>query len=233
MRIRAALLAAATTIVLILVLGTTWARDNLTEGSFALQTRLGIIGQMQFQVWDLPSEIRGATVARLVVLVLLTAVLGGIAGRARPAAAFLGGWAALLGASVISAGVYSLFLDDRFDIRPGSDALDEFGLTASFGTPTGLWLGWLVGLAVMLGSLGQDRHRAPRRDTRPAPPTGSWPPPPPPPGPHPGDAPFGGDAPGAPTGPGSQASPGGPGAPVIGPPPDPDRTQVFGEPPAR
>lgn len=246
MAIKSALLAAITTVVLVLALGNGWARDLATDGGrFALQTRTTVTGQLDFRVWDMPSEIRTATSVRLVLLVLLAAVLGGIVGRSRPLAAFVGGWGAFLAASVVSAGVYGLVVDDRF-VRPGSDAVDSFSATASFGAPLGIWLGWLVGLAVLLGSLGKGQPKPATRTPRP--PTASWDTPPRAGAPWP-DAPRSDapqpdaaptwDRPPDPTGtPPSGTGPSSPpvpppssGSPVIGTPPD--RTQVFGEPPAR
>lgn len=213
MAIRSGLLAGITTVLLVLVLGNERVIEEARGGGdLAFQTRTSVTGQLGFQVWDLPSEIRTATVVRLVLLVGLTVVLGAIAGRARPLAAFVGGWSAFLVAAVVSAGVYGLVVDDRFVARPGADTIDSFTVTASFGTAPGMWLGWLVGLAVLVGSLGQDRRSRPA----PSPPPGpSWGAPAPPPPWEQQPAP-----PAAPSPP--------PAGPVIGAPPD--RTQVYGQP---
>jgi hypothetical protein len=248
MAIKSALFSALTTIVLILAFGNDWMIDKAAEGGdFARQTRLSVTSQLGFQFWDQPSDLRAGTIVRLLLLIVLAALFGGIVGRARPAAAFIGGWSAFLAASVVSAGVYALVVDEDFVSRPGSDTVDSFTLTASFGTSLGMWLGWLVGLAVLLGSLGRGQ---PKADTgRPAPAPGAWGSSPPvtsydPPAapyqpsgydqpggyaaPAPGGVP---DAPQASPPPAPAPPPPAPGGPVIGSPPD--RTQVFGEPPAR
>ncbi|HEX7136038.1 MAG TPA: hypothetical protein VF228_25890 [Iamia sp.] len=241
MSIKSALYSAVTTVVLLLVLGNGWSVRKLTdEGDFALQTRFSVANQLDFQFWEQPDEPQTGTAVRLLLLIVLAAVLGGIVGRARPAAAFIGGWGAFLAASVVSAGIFGLIVDEDFIGRPGTDSVDTFTLTASFGTSMGMWLGWLIGLAVLLGSFGRGQ---PKVDTgRPAP--GNWSSSPPPaafdapaapyqPGGYGGAAPVGGpDAPpAAPPQPGTAPPPPAPGGPVIGSPPD--RTQVFGEPPAR
>ena len=225
MSIKSGLFAAITTVVLMLALGNEWVFERSFDADFAQTTRGSISSQLRFQLGELPSEIRGATILRLLLLVVLTAVLGGIVGRARPAAAFVGGWGAFLAASVVSGGVYGLVADEQFVARPGADTVDTFTSVASVGTSLGMWLGWLVGLAVLLGSFGKGQ---PKPATAPPPPSGSWGAPPapaweqpPPPAPPAWDQPAH---------PAPQASPP-PGGPVIGAPPD--RTQVFGEPPAR
>lgn len=231
MSIKSGLFAAITTVVLMLALGNTWVVEKSFDAGFAQDTRLGISGSLRFQVGELPSEIRGTTIVRLVLLILLTAVLGGIVGRARPLAAFVGGWGAFLAASVVSAGVYGLLLDDRFVGRPGADTVDTFTSVASSGTPLGMWLGWLVGLAVLLGSFGKGQPK-PATAYAPPPPAGSWgaPPAPAPQSwdqpPPPAPAPPAWDQPAAPAPPASP--PPASGGPVIGAPPD--RTQIYGEP---
>lgn len=224
MSIRSGLLAALTTIVLTLVLGNVRVvRQTHDGGEFAALARGSITGNLRWQVWELPSQERGAVIVHLVALVLLAAVLGAIVGRARPLAAFVGGWGAFLAAAMVSSGVYGIVVDDIFTGRPpDEDVIDTFTATASFGTALGMWLGWLVGLAVMLGSFGADRTT---RSAPPAPPPGGW-------GSPGGDpqaptsSPFG-PAAAPPPPPPATPSPGG--GPVIGTPPD--RTQVFGEPP--
>ncbi|QYG91632.1 hypothetical protein HC251_03715 [Iamia sp. SCSIO 61187] len=225
MSIKSGLFAAITTIVVMLVLGNGWvARRAGDGGDFAALTRQSIAGRLRWQVWDAPSGVQGATIAYLLSFIVVTAVLGAIVGRARPLAAFVGGWGAFLAASVVSSGVYGLVVDDRFAPRPGDDVIDTFSFNASPGAVVGMWLGWLVGLAVMLGSLGADRR------SRPAPPAGGW---------GGGPAYDPGHDPQAPEpspfGPATAPPPPPPapstGGPVIGTPPD--RTQVFGEPPPR
>jgi hypothetical protein len=230
MSIKSALFAAITTVVLILALGNEWAVEQARDaGETAIQTRASIVGQLRFQFWELPSEIRGPSVVHLVLLVVLAAVFGGIVGRARPLAAFIGGWSAFLAAAVVSAGVYGLILDDRYGGYSGSGSIDTFTGSASIGASLGMWLGWLVGLAVMLGSLGGDRAKTGGAGVGAGAPPAAWTPPPnpagsfdPPPAPH---------HPGGSVAPPAAPAPPAPGGPVIGTPPD--RTQVFGEPPAR
>lgn len=226
MSIKSGLFAGITTVVLILVLGNSWMRDRAADGDVAEVTRQSIVGQLQFQVWDQPSEIRTAMAVRLVLLVVLAVVFGAIVGRARPAAAFIGGWSAFLAAAVVSGGVYSLVVDDRYAGIGGEDTIDSFTTTAVFGAPIGMYLGWLVGLAVLLGSFGKGQPRVDTAPPGPAP--AAWPPPADPYAP-PVAAPFGaaGDPGPAPAPPPPPPA----GGPVIGTPPD--RTQVFGEPPAR
>jgi hypothetical protein len=237
MSIKSALFAAITTVVLTLVLGNQWVVERAADGEYASQTRLSITNQLRFQFWDLPSDIRGATVVRLVMLVVLAAVFGGIVGRSRPLAAFVGGWSAFLAASVVSAGIYAVVVGERFSGGPGSDLVDRFTATAAAGTSLGMWFGWLVGIAVLLGSLGKGQPQVDRGRGAPVPPSTAWSPPPgsaesqyPPPSYDPPPAYDPGGSYGAPA-PAPAPPPADPGGPQIGAPPD--RTQVFGQPPHR
>jgi hypothetical protein len=238
MSIKSGVLAAVTSLVLMLALGNEWVVERAFDGDLAVQTRSSVTGSLRWQIWELPSGMRGAVAGHLVALVVLTFVLGGIAGRSRGLTAFLGGWAAFLAASVVSLGIYGLIIDDDF-IDQGTDVIDQFTGSAGFGAPLGMWLGWLIGLAVLIGSKAPASAAA--GAAPPAPPPPSWPPssgqdpvpftaPPTPysptgpqaagPAPEPAPAappPFA-EAP--PT-----AAPPSPGGPVIGPPPD--RTQVY------
>jgi hypothetical protein len=239
MSFRSALLASITSIVLMLALGNEWVFEKALDGDFARETRASVTGSLRWQIWEVPSDLRAATGVHLLVLVVLTFVLGGLAGRSGRVAAFFGGWAAFLAASVISLGVYALVLGENFSAY--EDVVDRFTASAGFGAPLGMWLGWLVGLAVMIGARAPVATRAapPVPGAGPGAPPASWPPnagydpnpvaAPPPPynatgpsaaGPPPTAAP-------APPPP-SPPPPPPPGGPLIGPPPD--RTQVYGDP---
>ena len=80
MSIKSALFAAITTVVLILALGNEWMVEQATEGDFARLTRINVVSQLQFQFWDMPSDFRFPTVVRLILLIVLAAVFGGIVG---------------------------------------------------------------------------------------------------------------------------------------------------------
>lgn len=246
MSIKSAVFAAITSVVLMLALGNEWVFENALEGDFATQTRSSVSGSLRWQVWDVQSDVRGATVVHLLVLVALTFVLGGIAGRSRGLTALLGGWGAFLAASVVSLGVYGLVLDEDY-LGGSDDIVDTFSGAAGFGAPLGIWLGWLVGLAVLLGSKAPETTRPGPSHVPPAAPPPGWTSGPgtepapfsapaqaySPTGPHaagpvsapppaaPADPPPFPDAPTVPP----AAPPPAPGGPVIGPPPD--RTQVY------
>ncbi len=228
MAIKSGIFSVITGIVLILLLGNPPVGENLPDSQIAIaSTRIN-----GFFFWDLgklSGTFKTAQIVSLLVFLAAVFVLGAIAGRARPLAAFFGGWGAAIGAAAIATIVYSLIVgSDGFYGGPGSDLLDRAYLAASDGAGVMVVLGWLFGIAVMLGSFGKNQPRvqpgAP--GAYPPPPGPTWdpgpaaPPPsavPPPAAPLPSPTP----PPAAPVPP--------PAGPQIGPPPD--RTQVYGQPP--
>ncbi len=253
MSIKSGLLAALVTVILILAFGNDWAAEKVQEadGSTAF-TQAAVVIPLHWGD-EIQDGGTGATIGRLVVMVLLTVVLGAIAGRARPLAAFVGGWGAFLMATVVSMGLYAFMAEEGssdsnvgFFFGAGADGLDQFTATSIFGAPSGLFLGWLVGLAVMVGSLQRESAATLPPSAWEQPPSGSPFAPAPPGGPHGAPASYGnpappgtesspfGTPPGPPPAPATAAPPPHPGAPpadgpVIGTPPD--RTQVQGQPP--
>ncbi len=233
MSVKSGLFGAITTVVLILVLGNRWTVDNVAGRDPAPQATGQIIG---FFGWDPDSvfgELRAATYVSLAVLVVAVFVLGGLAGRARPLAAFVGGWGAAIGAAAIASIVFALVAGDRLAFAPSGKLLDRIYLSVSSGTGAMATVGWLVGLAVLLGSFGAKQPKlvhpgasapapypaagGPVGGPAPfdAPPVGAYPSPPGTP------EPFGAPAsPGAPEPFGAPASPGAP-EPVATPAPGP------------
>ncbi len=160
---KSALFSGLTALVLILALGNPPVSDELVgNGSTdtAALTRSALASPLRWDP-DMPSELLGPTVLRLVVLVLAAALLGGIAGRARPLAALVGGWGAAFGALALSGVTFALVADERYNpaVLPGSDTLDQITAGARAGSGLAFWLGWLFGLAVLLGSFGKKQPK--------------------------------------------------------------------------
>lgn len=240
MAIRSGIFGAITAVVLTLLAGNRWVIDNLPSGGPAPNATRSVAA---FFSWD-PDRVfrdfRVATYVALVVFILATALLGAAAGRARPLAAFVGGWGAAVGAGAVSGIVFSLVAGEAASFQARGELVDRAYTSATNGTGPMIILGWLVGLAVLLGSFGAKQPKAapsagqapppgpPVADPYPPAPPVSHPYPPAPPPPGPG-APVEGPTPTygtpAPTAPPAPPPPG----PSIGPPPD--RTQVYGRPP--
>lgn len=158
MSLKSALFSALTAVVLIFGLGNrplTDAVQDRSGGAFGLTSRAVV----SFYTWDpgrLPDELTGPTVVSLVAFVALAALLGGLAGRARPLAAFIGGWGAAVLAMVVASGLFTLTADEQLfgSFARSSNALDRMTAGLGRGAAPGLWTGWVIGLAVLLGSLG-------------------------------------------------------------------------------
>lgn len=253
MSLKSALFAAVTAVVLIGVLGNPPISEAVNERSVRDAGGLagrGVVGPYSWDLSGLPDDLGRPTVAGLVAFVVLVALLGGLAGRARPVAAFVGGWGAAVLAMALAGGVFALLTDDRFYGDPdGINVLDRVTVGMGRGGAPGVWTGWLIGLAVMLGSLGgKERQATPASAAAsapawtPGPPPGaggpayppapvapSWAPPAgalsPDPTPHVASSPFASrEAPAPdpidePQGPGSASAPPGREAPLVGPPP--------------
>ena len=172
--VRSGLYAGLTTVLVILLLGNRWVYEGATSSTFANRTRSSISFYLQFGLWDLTPDQRPPAIARLVVLVALAALLGAAVGGTRPITAFVGGWAAFLAASVISAGVYGLVFDESIPEEPAVerglvDTVTSFGALA--GTPLGFWVGWVVGLAVLRATRDEREAATGPATTRPVPAT--------------------------------------------------------------
>lgn len=162
-----ALLSGATGLLLIVLLGNPPVSREVFERRGDVPDV--IVDVFAFPRWDLdrlPDEVTGPTVVRLLLFIVVVAILGGLAGTGSRVAAFVGGWAASFLAAALASGAYFVSLDERYGGRPGQGVLDRF--TQGMGTSTafGLWTGWIVGVAVLVGSL---LHR-PRHDAPPPPP---------------------------------------------------------------
>ncbi len=153
MSLRSALAGAVTTAVLIGALGSPAvadiARDADSE-AFA-GTITGFAG------WEVADGTRRDVVAgvalRLGLCLVLATVLCAVAGRSRSrAAAFLGGWGALVvAAGLAGAASHAYMVAVPLDGRSGSDTYLD-GLTAAVDAAAAfaLWTGWLVGAAAAL-----------------------------------------------------------------------------------
>ncbi|HEU5149173.1 MAG TPA: hypothetical protein VFU19_01680 [Iamia sp.] len=167
MSIKSGLYAGVATIIVVLALGNQWSYENAVSGTFAGQTRNTISFYLRFEVWNLNPDLRAAAVVRLILLVVLTALLGVFVGGGRPAAAFIGGWTSFLAASVVSAGVYGLVADEETLGVAAPDTVDTFTRVSAVGAPLGIFVGWVVGLAVLRATL-DERQEA--EEAAPAPP---------------------------------------------------------------
>lgn len=170
-------------------------------------------------------RVQAATYVAHAVFVLAVFVLGAATGRARPLAAFVGGWGASMGAMAVSGIAFAIVAgDDAF--LSGDGFVDRAYSVAAFRPGPMVAVGWLFGIAVLLGSFGAEQPKvAPAGGGYTPPPSSSagpppsWEPPSAAPAPPPPAA--------APPPPAPAAPPAG--GPSIGPPPD--RTQVYGQPP--
>lgn len=185
----------ATAAILVAGLGNPATLDAAREleretGSHLLADVAGFVG------WDLSGiadERAWGVVIQLAALVVLTGLLAAVAGRARSrAAAFLGGWGAIVGAAALAGIARHVYLQAVVapEAAPAAPYLDGLAARAEAGAAFGLWTGWLVGLAVVATVRPTPVPRpgaAPRgapapvagRPTAPLPPPGTaaWPPP--------------------------------------------------------
>jgi hypothetical protein len=137
MSIKSGMLAGLVTVILILAFGNNWVAETVqdAEGSTAF-TQAAVVIPLHWgdQIQDGGT---GANLGRLLVLVVLTSVLGAFVGRARPLAAFFGGWGIFLAASVVSMGLYAFMAEDgssdssiSFFLGGGGEGVDKFTTTA-------------------------------------------------------------------------------------------------------
>jgi hypothetical protein len=152
MAMRCALAGAITTVAVIVALGNPSAVDAAREAD---HTTLGRT-LAEFATWDLadlPGDAVGAVALRLGLTLILVALLCGVAGRSRSrAAAFVGGWGAMVVAAAVAGAVtyayqVAVVLDGQ-TLDPSY--LGGMARAANDGAAFGLWTGWLVGLAVAL-----------------------------------------------------------------------------------
>jgi hypothetical protein len=149
---RSGLYAGLTLGLMMLVLGNGWVVDRLRSGEYGLKPRTAVAEQLEWQLWRLDSDFRSFALLRLILLIVLTVGLGAIVGRARPAAAFVGGWAIFLFASIVSSGLAGETVKEGMMAQQGMDPVDQFSHIGQTGTSLGVGLGWLIGLAVLYGS---------------------------------------------------------------------------------
>ncbi len=153
MSVRTALVGAATTVILVAGLGSPPAQDAAREAdaSVLLHTVTVI---PSWDVADAPGDVIGGVAIRLGTLVVLAALLSGLAGRrGARGPAVLAGWAALLVAAAVAnvaAFVYTAAVVLDGDV-PGR-YMDNLVAAANTGAAFALWTGWLVGLAVALAT---------------------------------------------------------------------------------
>lgn len=218
MSVKSGLFGAITTVVLMLLLGNRWTFDNVPDGGPAPETIRRTVGLFSWDPDRVFRELRLETYVSLIVLIVAVLVLGGIAGRARPAAAFVGGWGAALGAAAISAMAFTLIAGEDFAFTgPDTEAVDRLFVYAGQGAGAMLPVGWLIGLAVMLGSFGAKQPQVAPTSAAPAPYPGGPTGPGSPGGPTGFPPPAASEPFGAPVPPGS--APAGPGSPAPAPPP--------------
>jgi hypothetical protein len=109
-----------------------------------------------FPNWDVfdsgvDADLIWGVILKLMLMVVATGLLAGVAGRASRRAGFLAGWASLVvAAGIAGAGYYAYLYAVVFDGRnsqPGS-YVDHLVSSANSGAAFGLWTGWIVGAAV-------------------------------------------------------------------------------------
>jgi hypothetical protein len=155
MSMRSALAGAVTTAVLIGALGSPAVADIARDADSDVFA--GTV--TAFADWEVDDGTSGDVVAgvalRLGLGLVLATVLCAVAGRSRSrAAAFLGGWGALVvAAGLAAAASYAYMVAVPLDGRSGPDTYLD-GLTAAVdsGAAFALWTGWLVGAAVALAT---------------------------------------------------------------------------------
>lgn len=153
-----ALLAAAAALLLILAGGNPpLSREFGFRGDDDPIAPLAV--SVDFLTWDfgrLDGDFQTATIVNLLLFFVLVTILGGLVGRARPLAAFIGGWGAAMLAAAFATGFARQVLDQRFSAGFGTgrpSRLTSFALGAQIGAGAAFWFGWVVGIAVLAGSL--------------------------------------------------------------------------------
>jgi hypothetical protein len=153
MSVRTALVGAATTVVLVAALGSPPVQDAAGEADASVLLR-SVAVIPSWDVADAPGDVVGGVAVRLGTLVVLAALLSGLAGRrGARGPALLAGWAALLVAAAVAnvaAFVYTAAVVLDGDV-PGR-YMDNLVVAANTGAAFALWTGWLVGLAVALAT---------------------------------------------------------------------------------
>lgn len=157
MSIRSALLAGLAALIMVLALGNPPIVEEISDDEDPSITLTSIVAPV---AWDDGEEgdndDLGPLILRAATFVVAAAVLGGLAGRARKGAAFVAGWGVAFLAAGLGGVVYSLTVEEvgelGFSESPG--ALDKISLGTHFSLGFGLalWLGWIIGLAVMIGA---------------------------------------------------------------------------------
>jgi hypothetical protein len=179
MSVRTALVGAATTVILVAGLGSPPAQDAARDAdASALLHTVTVIPS--WDIADAPGDVIGGVAIRLGTLVVLAALLSGLAGRrGARGPALLAGWAALLVAAAVAnaaAFVYTAAVVLDGDV-PGK-YMDNLVVAANTGAAFALWTGWLVGLAVALATPAYRPTAATEGWTPIPPPRISDPPPP-------------------------------------------------------
>jgi hypothetical protein len=152
MAMRCALAGAVTTVAAVAALGNPGTVDAAREAD---HPTLGLT-LAEFANWDvadLPGDATGAVALRLGVTLVAVALLCALAGRSRSrAAAFVGGWGALVVAAAVGgAATYAYQVAVVLDGQTLDPSyLDGMARATNNGAIFGLWTGWLVGLAVAL-----------------------------------------------------------------------------------
>lgn len=184
MSLRAALFAGVGALLLILALGNPAVSDALDEDE-----TYGVWAQVvSGATWDTDTYgseqgfgtfgegedgYRTGLVLRAVVFVLLCGLLGGIAGRARFGAAFIGGWGITFLASAIGTTVFiEVATPQSLSLGGNEDptVMDTLVSTSIFWAGLPLLFGWVVGLATMFGATLPQAPRRLATDLPPAPP---------------------------------------------------------------
>jgi hypothetical protein len=153
MSVRTALVGAATTVVLVAGLGSPPLQDAAREADASVLLRTVTVIP-SWDIADAPGDVIGGVAVRLSTLIVLAALLCGLAGRrGARGPALLAGWGALLVAAAAAnaaAFVYTaaVVLDGEV---PGS-YWDNLVGAANTGAAFALWTGWLVGLTVALAT---------------------------------------------------------------------------------
>jgi hypothetical protein len=152
MAVRCALAGGITTLAVAAALGNPGTVDAAGESDHPTLART-LSEFADWDVADLPGDAVGAVALRLGVTLVAVALLCAMAGRSRSrAAAFIGGWGALVvAAAVAGAATYAYQVAVVLDGRTLDPSyLEGLARAANNGAAFGLWTGWLVGLAVAL-----------------------------------------------------------------------------------
>lgn len=173
MAMRCALAGGITTLAVAAALGNPGTVDAARDADHPTLART----LAEFADWgvaDLRGDAVGAVALRLGVTLVAVALLCAMAGRSRSrAAAFIGGWGALVVAAAVAGSTtyayqVAVVLDGR-TLDPSY--VEGLARAANNGAAFGLWTGWLVGLAVALVVRTEQapaRRHAPIAPARPA-----------------------------------------------------------------